>query len=220
MSTASASASSRSAGPWTCRRPRTTSEPPASARPAASRTSASRPGSGRCTRRTSSATAIPGCGTSCAARVSRSVVPLRPARALLLVEAVVSALHDGISHEHAVGTPDGDDHEVTRTDPVAQHCGRRDPVQTTPHQIAPELRHLPRHRDETLREVQQITRHRVSIRLHPLAPGRSATESATELFRSQQRAKARRGPQRSSDPFRPRVPPHPSLLWRRSARGA
>ena len=87
----------------------------------------------------------------------------RDPRALLRVEGVVAALDHGVRREHAVGTPDSDNDEVAWTDLVPLRCRRRDPVETHPHQIACQLWHLTGHRDETLREVQQIARHSTNV---------------------------------------------------------
>jgi hypothetical protein len=65
MSTVAASASSRSAGPWTCRRPPTISAPRGSGRPGRWRTSGCFSGSARCTRPTTTPTATDAPGRPC-----------------------------------------------------------------------------------------------------------------------------------------------------------
>src|SRR5215203_5351407 len=72
MRTAAASASSRSAGSWTCRRPPTTSAPPASGPPGRSMMSGCSAGSASCMPRTTSPTDPDECGKRCGWRARTS----------------------------------------------------------------------------------------------------------------------------------------------------
>jgi transposase len=71
-STAAASASSRFAGPWTCRRPRTSTAPPVPAPRAPSATRGCWSASSACTPPTITPTATGACGRRCGATASRS----------------------------------------------------------------------------------------------------------------------------------------------------
>jgi transposase len=69
-STVAASGSSRSAGPWACRRPPSTGAQPASVLGGRSRTIGWSAGSASCTRGTTTPTATGGCGRRCRGRAS------------------------------------------------------------------------------------------------------------------------------------------------------